>query len=592
MKKIKINEEQLRARCLQPETEFFELGEVVTTQGRGVNAQESFYIYKDNGAKVLAVAHLDSVIMPDENWTFERARLGRNGAKQNYIWNPQLDDRLGVYIILDLLPSLIGEDQYDILLTTDEEIGATTAENFVAPAGKQYNWIFQFDRRGTGVVLYNYQGGDWTPAVSEFLTVQQGSFSDISRLEHLGCKAMNVGTGYHDEHRDMCYMIVEETEAQVRKFLRFYYTYRDVHFPHTKVVTRYGGYSRWDDEVYENDWVKNYGTGGSGWWDASTNTWQTGTKPSSGTINADTIRGKYLTNNSAKLTPSEWVKRPDVTVFTMKLDGHDHKIKMYSDPITGRQAIHCESCGEIEPVESMYWTKLEGFPVCESCYNLNKMPELKAADFLELRNEWGAIEEDGTQWHTPDRLVWIAEGGWIRKSGYSWIRITPRWDQLYGCPTGSVPKAVSCSRCQQPEWQDAAVLKKGAGRKGQDVYYCRWCDAHTGGDTTEDEEDDTAYGYADDDGMRQPDYAGILEKAGRVYDDTLNSLDNILLLPAAGDTQEMEGIDLQEDSYGMMDNTWDQDWHYTVTEDGRSFWVRNGQYIPVVNDPTDGEGAV
>src|ERR1700754_3651831 len=136
-KKIRFDREKLALRCRQPEDAFFEVGDVYDVNGgTAKHPRESFYIYKDNGAKILAVAHLDTVQSVDANWTFDSAVLGSNQAKQEYIWNAQLDDRLGVYTILDLLPSILGDDAYDILLTTDEESGATTAEWFDPPEGK------------------------------------------------------------------------------------------------------------------------------------------------------------------------------------------------------------------------------------------------------------------------------------------------------------------------------------------------------------------------------------------------------------------------------------------------------------------------
>ena len=98
-------------------------------------------IYRDNGAKVLAVAHLDYV-----GWT--HPYFTRHGRRINAM---QLNDRLGAWVILDLLHDLgLDPDKYDILLCDMEEVGDSTAQ-FFKPK-KQYNWIFEFDRAGTDFV--------------------------------------------------------------------------------------------------------------------------------------------------------------------------------------------------------------------------------------------------------------------------------------------------------------------------------------------------------------------------------------------------------------------------------------------------------
>lgn len=277
MKPVKIDLDMLAIRCRMERSEFNhpDYGEYVPLIRRGytsystvydpktktttrtpkqVDDEETFYIYQDNGASVLAVAHLDTVVSTFSNWTFEKAVLGGNRRKETCIFNAQLDDRLGAYILLDLLPQFLGEGAYDILLTNDEEVSASTAEDFITPEGKSYNWIFQFDRRGTGAVLYDYEDTFWRTTVEEFFTVHQGSFSDICKLYDLGVKGINVGTGYHDEHQDWCYMVLEEVEEQVEAFVRFFKRHKDTKFPHDRTVVK-NSWNRWqggwdDDDEY------------------------------------------------------------------------------------------------------------------------------------------------------------------------------------------------------------------------------------------------------------------------------------------------------------------------------------------------------
>lgn len=289
MKPIEIDFEMLAQVCRAPQSDFYSVGELFPIVRPGyqgwtnkwdsetkksirtpytVADEESFYVFKNNGAnsRVLAVAHLDTVVQTEDNWTFEKARLGRNGAKENRLWNAQLDDRLGVYILLHLLPKYLGSEAFDVLLTTDEESGQSTAEYFVPPTDKTYNWIFQFDRRGTGAVLYGYEDRDWRTIVDEFMRVQTGSFSDICKLYHMGVKGLNVGTGYHDEHSDECYMVEGEVLAQVADFIGFFFAHKDTHFPHNPNVKSYryygaggaGRYDDWDDESFWNGRSDHY----------------------------------------------------------------------------------------------------------------------------------------------------------------------------------------------------------------------------------------------------------------------------------------------------------------------------------------------
>lgn len=191
------------------------------------------YAFKDNGSNILAVAHLDTLRQDNH---FEVVRL----SGDTLVFNSKLDDRLGVYTILDLLPRL--GIVCDILLTENEELGASTAANFVA--NKQYNWIVEFDRSGTDVVTYEY---DWD-LVREYFDTGVGTFSDISKLQSLKCKALNVGIGYYNEHDKRSYFVVEEYIEQIAAFFRFWTDHADLHYPHEPVKCSYG-YQGWQ-EIY------------------------------------------------------------------------------------------------------------------------------------------------------------------------------------------------------------------------------------------------------------------------------------------------------------------------------------------------------
>src|SRR3990172_2848568 len=120
-----------------------------------VHSPDGGYYFKDNGADILAVAHLDSVF---PYMHFDTSRL----RPDTLIWASNLDDRLGAYVILDYLPK--AGVKCDILLTTNEEKGRSTARYFPGK-NKTYKWMFMFDRIGTGATVYNYHGEQWEAAL-------------------------------------------------------------------------------------------------------------------------------------------------------------------------------------------------------------------------------------------------------------------------------------------------------------------------------------------------------------------------------------------------------------------------------------------
>lgn len=202
---------------------------------------DRFYWYQDNGSDILAVAHLDTVQNDRTCQVIDTAAgpLAVSGA---------LDDRLGAYVILELLPTL--GVTCDILLTTDEECAQSTAREFAEDfqGGKQYNWIIQFDRGGTDVVMYQYE----TPTYAELVeasgaVVGMGSYSDIAELDDLGCAAFNWGVGYQDYHSPKSHAWLSDTFRSVARFLRF----------HSANASRHLVHEDYHQESMDDDWL-NY----------------------------------------------------------------------------------------------------------------------------------------------------------------------------------------------------------------------------------------------------------------------------------------------------------------------------------------------
>lgn len=217
-----FSREALARVCAMPERDFAAAYGMQTVD---CGPDDYFYHFRDNGARVLAVAHLDTV-----SRAHQRAAHYVDTEAGPVVFSRALDDRLGAYIILELLPAL--GITYDWLLTVGEEMGQSTADYF-EPA-KDYDWIIEFDRGGTDVVMYQYEDNGTREAVTAAgAMVGNGLFSDICYMEHLGVKGFNWGCGYRDYHGPRSHAYLEDTFAMVARYLRFHAQNKDRAMPHT-----------------------------------------------------------------------------------------------------------------------------------------------------------------------------------------------------------------------------------------------------------------------------------------------------------------------------------------------------------------------
>lgn len=208
----------------------------VLTPDRG---RERFYHFRDIGAPVLAVAHTDYV------HSSSRARVTKTAAGP-LVTSGALDDRLGVYVITELLPRM--GIAVDVLLTTDEEIGASTASAF--DTDNEYNWIVSFDRGGTDVVMYEYETPELVRLVEATgVQVGLGSFSDICYLDHLGIAGLNWGVGYRDYHGPRSHAWLVDTFRMVDAFAKFYRQHASTEFLYKPEPRRYTPYEYADWRV-------------------------------------------------------------------------------------------------------------------------------------------------------------------------------------------------------------------------------------------------------------------------------------------------------------------------------------------------------
>lgn len=250
-----FDREALRKVCTMRETAFpsaYGLETVKVPQA----APSDFYAYRDNGSSVLAVAHLDTV-SPHSG----RACHYVDTESGPVVFSRALDDRLGAYVLLDLLPRL--DVNVDVLLTVGEESGQSTAAYFDPP--KAYDWVIEFDRGGTDVVMYQFEDDDTCDLVRECgARVGEGIFSDIAYLEHLGVKAFNWGVGYQDYHSERSHAFLEDTFRMVGYFLDFHALNVDTRMPHDELRAIVAGtaYGEDDDDTALAYWRA---TGELGW---------------------------------------------------------------------------------------------------------------------------------------------------------------------------------------------------------------------------------------------------------------------------------------------------------------------------------------
>lgn len=311
--KIKLDMDLLRQRCLDPESAFHTLG--VTTR-----TPYGPYTFIDRGGDTLAIAHLDFVAGAKH---FSPCIIG---GELN-IFNSRLDDRLGAYVILDVLPKL-GVNS-DILLTTGEESGKSTGAFFETE--KKYNWMYQFDRKGTDVVMYHYETKKLEKALKEIgFVVANGSFSDIAMMSHMGIKGFNFGVGYYEAHSDRSYMIWPDTMEMIKKFVRFYRLNHGVklyHDPQDDGWRRIGAsWEDWQWDDIKEDFVRTtptwQGKTGRKRWNETSREWE----PVGSEVGA--YRGNGLPKEVFIYSKKIWVPREEAV-----LDVATNQYKLVKDVI-------------------------------------------------------------------------------------------------------------------------------------------------------------------------------------------------------------------------------------------------------------------
>lgn len=219
------------------------------------------FAFIDNGAKVLGVCHMDTV---NDGWLYFADPGPKKSAAFNFVSGSvraiELDDRLGIYVMTDLLPKL--GVKIDWLLTDNEESGQSSAMAFEPP--KEYNWMVGFDRSGLDVVMYQYEDMSWGPELEELgMSLERGSYSDIADLEHLGVTGFNWGVGYHRQHSNDCYARLADVTKSAHAFVKFYERNKDEYMPWEAPIVPLK--KKWT--YYDDDWAWGNHKGTKDWVD-------------------------------------------------------------------------------------------------------------------------------------------------------------------------------------------------------------------------------------------------------------------------------------------------------------------------------------
>lgn len=227
-----INLERLEYFCELEEWEFYKFVDEVIETPHGV------MMIKNRGNPILGVGHLDTV---------QQERVFKHEG--NKFFAPQLDDRLGVYLLLEVLPSM-GFD-FDLLLTDSEEVGQSTAQyyQYYTNAAKSYNWMLEIDRFGASdAALYQYYNKYLADLIRTVdLSPSNGSNTDIAYLDGIGISGVNFSCAYQQNHSMNAYVDLVKLDGIIPKIIDFIVKYQHTRIPFKPdpipVTTSYSYYS-------------------------------------------------------------------------------------------------------------------------------------------------------------------------------------------------------------------------------------------------------------------------------------------------------------------------------------------------------------
>ena len=178
------------------------------------------WILKKGTTPILAVAHADCTQKAAYVSDVIQHPMG------NLVFYPKVDDRLGLFTFLHILPTL--GIHPSILVTDHEEEGASTGREFAELIGAKHswNWMVMFDRSGDDVVTYGYTSEETERLVASVgLENRHGAYSCISVMKDMGILGFNWGTGYENNHSLFGYFDLDVYIDMVLRFVEFWTMY-------------------------------------------------------------------------------------------------------------------------------------------------------------------------------------------------------------------------------------------------------------------------------------------------------------------------------------------------------------------------------
>lgn len=309
------------------------------------------YIYAPRGGKVLAVVHTD--VSGGDRYAQATWHRGEGGL---LLRSKALDDRLGLYMLLQLC----NFNNFDILLTTDEEIGNSSAADFVDDFKDkvQYNWLFQIDRRRTAAdkfrptaVMYEYETPEYRKLLEDAgIACEQGSFSDICSMEDLNVAGFNFSATYQNEHSENCHAYWSDVQTMIPTISSFITQHEDRKMPHTptpKPVKKYAYPAYYSDEYAAK----------------TTYRWPVTTVPASGKVvsSMGAVMSFAIDPRSMSTDEQKIWNYPTATDTT-----HEYPVPSTIDRLSKPVYCDCCRCGQPFPLYSLT-VMSQGTSYCRRC---------------------------------------------------------------------------------------------------------------------------------------------------------------------------------------------------------------------------------
>ena len=227
------------------------------------------YLYAPGDIDILLTAHMDTVHAEPVKDFYEYFDPQKGTHKVSSPQGIGGDDRCGIYIILRLIDA--GYRPH-VLFCEDEEIGCVGSHKFCQSEHilklSKLKYLVQIDRRNNkDAVFYDCDNPDFTDYIERITGYKEayGTCSDISYLApYSGVAAVNLSSGYYNEHHLNEYVILEEMMATFLAVERLIMDLDNAdwfEYMESKYTYKYGKYGYYNyDNYYDDDDDDYWGT--------------------------------------------------------------------------------------------------------------------------------------------------------------------------------------------------------------------------------------------------------------------------------------------------------------------------------------------